>query len=181
MKEWFPDLEFSSSDFKYNEKKNISEVSSNYSQKIQDKKQNIEKKDKKIQKWVPLKIQDLEKNPDKIKAKEKKIPLDKQIASVQKSNQDMQKEYINSLFPSYAIKIADILRKWYWEKNLNSTKKIYIILHSLHKENAIQLFQYFSMLEKKQFIEIYKRNFNIYPAEIMQARNEFIHFITQLG
>lgn len=178
MKEWKPAIDFKKADFWYNEKNQTSErkdqIKSDHSQK-------------KVKKWIPPTITSLNTTSQKSKNNFQRVipvPQKKQEIepiAVQKSSQDMTRMYINNTIVSHPILTIDILRKWYWEKNPASYKKIFIILRSLSKEHLIHLLHYFTEIEKKQFIEIYKKNIKPDRSEILSARQEFIHFIKELS
>lgn len=180
MKEWKPLRDFKKADFPFNENSQISEK--------KEIKTNDEQQKKQIKKWQPPTIQSINKTsqPKKIvssiahKVQQNKI-IEENNTQMQKSKQDMTQLYINNSIVTNPTIIVDILRKWYWEKNTNAHKKIFIILRSLTKENFIYLMQYFTTMEKKQLIEIYKKNIKPQQTEILTTRQEFIHLLNELS
>jgi hypothetical protein len=168
MKEWIPEKDFKNAHFTYNKEKNISEkaISANFN------------KDKKIKKYnFPSLSEVISKQKNKEPSQEIKQNNEKEI--LKKSEKDHLKDLLNLLVQSNLQNSAHILRKWYW--NQQELKSIFIILRSLNKEVLISLFNIFTLKERRQFVDIYKKNYKINYTEILLARKKFISSLQELS
>lgn len=167
MKDWIPEREFKKADFTYNAKKNVSEK--------------IQSNAKIVKPYQFPRIEELnaKKNPSK-QLQNTSIPKETPPGA-KKSVRDQLKEMMELLVKSNLQASADILRKWYWEKSEQTNKKIFVILRSLSKNMLIELFQFFTLMERQQLIEIYKKNYPLTTTEILTNRNQFIQFLQELA
>jgi len=166
MKDWIPERDFKKADFTYNAKKNVSEK--------------VQSNTKIVKPYQFPKIEELNAKKNHHKQMQNTISPKESPAGTKKSDRDQIKEMMEFLVKSNIQASADILRKWYWERNELTNKKIFVILRSLRKEVLVELFRFFTLIERQQFIEIYKKNYPLTTTEILTYRNQFIQFLQEL-
>ncbi|GIX42522.1 MAG: hypothetical protein KatS3mg129_2255 [Leptospiraceae bacterium] len=181
MKEWIPEKEFKKADFIFNKKSKISErIEKSNNQNHENQNYESTKKIKPYQ--FPHISKSSSGNGKIVKPKSTDVTNQEQNnIIIKKSEKDQFKEMLEFFVSSNFENSINILRKWYWEQTENSHKKIYIILRSLNKEVLVQLFSFFTIKERMQFIEIYKKTYKISNTDIIIARKNFIDLLQELS
>lgn len=192
MKEWIPEADFQKADFSYNEKKKVSEYTGIKPEKQKTKqpdslpeKKEYRQEEKKITKWMPPKLEDLNKEKtksNKVTGAEKKGQGDlseKKMEVARVSNRDSYGEYMEGMIQEHLKETADVLKKWFWASPARHLD-IFVILRSLKKETLVPLFQMLTIAERKQFWEIYKRNYRISQGEVLAARKRFLESLREV-
>lgn len=90
---------------------------------------------------------------------------------------DISGHLLDELIIARPVETTDLLRNWYWQKSTGGTTpqtKIYVILHSIQKETLVEIYGYFSALERRQMQEIFTKKRTVTKSEILQARSEFM-------
>ncbi|MBW7857576.1 MAG: hypothetical protein H3C43_04615 [Leptonema sp. (in: Bacteria)] len=93
------------------------------------------------------------------------------------ADSDMSGQLLDELIIARPIEATDLLRSWYWQKSSGGTTpqtKIYVILHSIRKDTLVELYGYFSALERRQMHEIFSKKRTVVKNEVLQARSEFM-------
>lgn len=104
-------------------------------------------------------------------------PSTPQSEGAERATADLSGKVLEDLILARPRETADLLRRWYWEKPAKGTHphaRIFILLHSMRNDLLVNLYGYFTALERRQMQEIYSSRRNVAKIEILQVRRLFM-------
>jgi len=97
------------------------------------------------------------------------------LNATRRASADMTGQLLDDLMLGDLNRSADLLRQWYWQKPQDvAHTKIYVILHSVTKETLVDLYGFFTAIERRQMHEIFATKRTVVRTDILTARNEFM-------
>lgn len=91
----------------------------------------------------------------------------------------MSASMLGELVLSRTAEATELLRRWYWDRsNPSARSQIHIVLRSISKEALVELYRFFTALERRQMHEIYGESHTPARNEIMTARRQFMEALS---
>lgn len=95
------------------------------------------------------------------------------------ASDDMSARMMGDLVLSRPADATELLRRWYWDRaQPASHARIHIVLRSIPREALVELYRFFTALERRQMHEIYSRDFAVAKSEILTARRQFMEALS---